>query len=111
MLLRLPDPPLALLNTGEDPDDIVGGIFDRRIFDGFKPNYVFDTAAPATRLIADPDAGNMVTGADPPVLSAIAGEYEADEYAASDFEIGYDPFVLIPDPVVVPMVTTPDPVA
>jgi hypothetical protein len=48
-----------------DPDDIVGGIFDRRVFDGFKPNYVFDTAAPSTRLLPDPIVGELVTIPDP----------------------------------------------
>jgi len=64
-LTPIPDPPLALMQVGGDPDTIVGGVFDRRVFDGFADNYVFDIGGPATTLQGDPIVGNMVTIPDP----------------------------------------------
>jgi len=110
MLLRLPDPPLALIETGRDPLTKVGGLFDDAVFDDFASNYVFDCGQVGALYLGDPGSGNMATIPDPPpVQGAILG-FDADDYEDSDFQIGYDGFTLTPDPVVVPMVTIPDPV-
>jgi hypothetical protein len=106
MLLRLPDPPLALLVTGDDPPTRGGGVFDDAVFD---PLDVFDCGGIGTQLLGDPGAGNMNTVADPATLTSRLG-FSADDFEDTDFEIGYDGFNLIPDPVVVPVVTTLDPV-
>jgi len=109
VLLRLPDPPPGLLLVGDDPPTKGGGLFDDRVFDDLASNFVFDCGQIGTLLLGDPGAGNMDTIADPATLTAKLG-FSADDFTDSDFEIGYDGFYQIPDPVVVPVVTTLDPV-
>jgi hypothetical protein len=56
-----PDPPLAVMVTGSDPDLDVGGVFDRRVFH----DPVFDCGQIGANLGGDPPVGALVTLPDP----------------------------------------------
>jgi len=64
-LETLPDPPLATMITGRDPDRDVGGVFDRRVFDDNRPTHVFDCGQIGAHLLGDPPVGTLVTLPDP----------------------------------------------
>lgn len=108
MLLRLPDPPPGLLLVEADPPKKTSGVFDEGVFD---PDDEFDCGGFVTHLIADPGPGDMLTIGDPVAVKCEELQFDEHDFEASDFVIVYGSFCPLPDPIVVPLVTIPDPVA